>query len=99
MGTTASMSRGPHFLLTLRLQGLNKLTEVALKHLFQFMQGHTYTVIRDTILREIVGANLLTSLARTHLRLAALCDFRLLPLPLRLDDSGPQSPHRLGAIL
>jgi hypothetical protein len=93
------MLRRTHFLLTLRLQGLNEFTEIALEHLFQLMQGHTDTMIRYTILGEIVGANFLASLARTHLSLAILGDFRFLSLPLRLDDSGPQGPHCLVAIL
>src|SRR5688572_23734870 len=90
---------GSHFLLALRLQSLDKFVEIAFKHLFQLMQRHPDAMICYTILREIVGANLLASLARAHLSLAILCDFRFLPLPLRLDNSGPQGPHRLVAIL
>src|ERR1043165_5433662 len=63
------------------------------------MQGHTHAMISDAILREVVGTNLLASLTRAHLSLTVLRDFRFLLLPLRLDDSGPQSPHRLIAIL
>src|SRR5512147_1613197 len=85
-GATASMLSSPHFLLTLSLQSLDEFVEVAFKHLFQLMQGHADTMIGYPILREVVGANLLASLASAHLSLAILCDFRFLLLPLRLDD-------------
>src|SRR6476646_9039591 len=99
MGTTASMLSSSHFLLTLRLQSLDEFVEIAFEHLFQLMQRHPDAMICHPILRKVVGANLLASLARAHLRLAILGDFRFLPLPFRLDDSGPQGSHRFVAIL
>src|SRR6185295_18844953 len=93
------MLSSTHFLLALRLQGLDEFVEIAFEHLFQLMQCHPDAMICHSILWKVVGANLLASLARAHLRLAILGNFRFLPLPLRLDDSCSQGPHRFVAIL
>ena len=81
-------------LTTLRLtsivQRLHQFLKVSVQDRFQFMQTQPYPMIRDAILRVIVGADLFTSLTRPDLGTTMLGNRGFLFFTFGVADAGSE---------
>src|SRR2546428_6973584 len=66
-------------LLAGKPQGVDQIIEVAIQHVGEVVDGVVDTMIGQTILRKVVGANLGRAVARAHLGPAAAGPGRFLP--------------------
>lgn len=78
---------------------LNNLFQIPGQDLIEFVHRQSDAMIRHTVLRKIVRADLFASVARSHLRFPVLCDFRFLLFTLGFDNTRPQIPHGFRSIL
>ena len=71
----------------MRCERLAHLGEVAIAHLGQPVGGESDPVVRDAVLREVVGADFLGPLAGPDLSLPFLRDFVVLALEFYLIET------------
>ena len=76
-------------------QRLDERLQLAFHHLIQLMQREADAVIRNAILREIIGADLLAAVAGAHHAAPLRADFFLLLLELHLVEPRTQHAHGL----
>src|SRR5260370_39577041 len=79
--------------------GLDQFVEVPFEHLGQAVSRESDPVVGDAGLREIVGADLLGAIPRTHHLLPFGGDGSLFLLPLDVEEAGPEDAHGLGLAL
>src|SRR6185295_3402862 len=88
-----------HFLaLVMSNERVEDRVHLAFHHEIELMERETDAVIAHAILREVVGADLLAAVARSHHALALGAEGRLLFFQLQLVQPGTQHALRLGAI-
>src|ERR1039457_1359306 len=87
------------FALVVSDQRVEDSVHLALHHEIELVERQADAVIAHAILREVVGADLLTAVARPHHALALRAQHRLLLFQLQLVQAGTQHSLGLGAIL
>src|ERR1035438_4817348 len=89
-----------HFLsLEVRDQRVDHGLDAAVHELRQLVRGEADAVIGDTVLREVVGADLLAAIAAAHHRPALLGQRVLLLLLFHFVQAGAQHAHSFLSIL
>ena len=76
-------------------QRIDHLAHVTVEHLRESVCREANPVVGHTVLRKVVGANLLRPFTAPDLRPAVLRDLVLLSFYLDLVESSPQHLHRL----
>src|SRR6185437_2536978 len=83
----------------LRGQRLGELVQLAFEDTVEVMHGQLYAVVGDSVLRIVVGTNLLRALARPDLRAPRRGLLGCLLLALQLVEPRPQDAQRLRLVL
>src|SRR3954470_4557569 len=83
----------------LGLQRARELVELALQDPVELVHGQLDPVVRQPVLREVVGPDLLRPLPGPDLRVALYRERGLLPLPLELVRPRAQDAERLRLVL
>ena len=73
--------------------------EIAIENLWQRMQRQTHTMVGDSVLLEVIGADLLRAFSGADLRPSSLCLFALLLGQLLLVEPSSQHTERFEFVL
>ena len=80
-------------------QVIDELVEVAVEHAREIVAREADAVIGDTVLREVIGTNLLAAVARLHLGAAVLTQFFLPLCLLQIPQTRLEDGERLEFVL